>query len=310
MGGGGGGTFSGGKTPEKVQQKVRDAEQRSVNAAFDAEINEKLGKLLSAYNDRDAELVQTRLNDIKDALQEALEETVDTVFGGSVAKHTYVDGLSDVDTLAILNRTDLAGADPQKALRALERIVKNELAKDIEIEKGKIALTLKYPDGMQIQMLPAIHVEEGIRVPAWAKNEWSTIDPEKFHNGLTKRNQQCAGKLVPTIKLVKAINMSLPEGVQLSGYYIESLAIAAFRDYGQACTPSRMLQHFFEQAQELVLNPMTEKTGQSVRVDDYLGAANSQQRQKISQVLSRISKRIRNANASMSIDQWLELFAL
>jgi len=310
MGGGGGGTFSGGKTPEKVQQSVRDAEQRTVSATFDVQVNEKLGKLLSAYNDRDTGLVHTRLNDIKDALKDLLEGTVDIVFGGSVAKHTYVDGLSDVDTLAILNRTDLAGADPQKALRTLERIVKSALAKSVEIEKGNIALTLTYPDGMQIQMLPAVHVEEGIRVPAWAKNEWSTIDPEKFRDGLIKRNQQCTGKLVPTIKLVKAINAGLPEEVQLSGYHIESLAIAAFKGYGQVCTPTRMLQHFFEQAQELVLKPMTEETGQSVRVDDYLGAANSQPRQKINQVLSRISKRIRNANASMSLDQWLELFAL
>ncbi len=46
-----------------------------------------------------------------------------------------------------------------------------------------------------------------------------------FQQALTKRNQQCGGKLVPTIKLAKAINGQLPANQALSGYHMESLAI-------------------------------------------------------------------------------------
>lgn len=53
--------------------------------------------------------------------------------------------------------------------------------------------------------------------------------PENFQMALSERNEQCGGKLVPTIKLAKAVIGSLPEKQRLTGYHVESLAIAAFR---------------------------------------------------------------------------------
>ena len=306
--GGGGGTFSKDRTPEKVQQRVRTAEEKAISAEFDTEVNEALGGLLSAYNSRDVAATQSRLDELKDALKEALAGTVDTVYGGSVAKHTYVDGISDVDTLAILNDTKLNAAGPQKALRTLEQSVKAALPSGLKVSRGQIALTIEYPDGMVLQVLPAIRVGNQLRIPTWKKNSWSEIDPEKFRAALSKRNEECASKLIPTVKLVKAINAALPEDIQLSGYHIESLAISAFRGYRDPCTFTRMLQHFFERAPELVMRPLTDRTGQSINVDTYLGTANSEARARVSAVLDRISRRIRNAHAGQSKDQWLELF--
>jgi hypothetical protein len=121
-------------------------------------------------------------------------------------------------------------------------------------------------------------------------------------------NDECGGKLVPTIKLAKAVIGTLPEVQRLTGYHVESLAIAAFRGYDGTKTAAAMLPVFFERARELVLNPIRDSTGQSVHVDGYLGDANSAERQAASHLLNRIAKRMRNASAHQSTDQWEALF--
>src|SRR5205085_3963650 len=123
----------------------------------------------------------------------------------------------------------------------------------------------------EIQVIPAVRTRDGLRVPAWLGNGWAEINPEKFTAALTKRNAQCGGKLIPTIKLAKAINATLPEPHQLTGYHMESLAIAAFRGYDGPQTLPKMLPYFFTRIPDLLLQPIKDKTGQSVHVDTHLG---------------------------------------
>ena len=146
-----------------------------------------------------------------------------------------------------------------------------------------MAVTIDYPDGMVIQLLPAVKTDDGrVQVPSSRRDGWSKINPVAFQEALTRRNRECADKLVPTIKLAKAVVGQLPEAQRLSGYHMESLAIAAFRNYAGDKTTAAMLPAFFERARELVLSPIKDSTGQSVHVDDYLGPANSEARQAAS----------------------------
>lgn len=69
-----------------------------------------------------------------------------------------------------------------------------------------------------------------------------------------------------------------------------------------------MLPLFFERAKDLVLSPIRDHTGQSVHVDSYLGAANSEDRQAVSHLMSRLARRMRNASAGASTAQWRALF--
>jgi hypothetical protein len=91
---------------------------------------------------------------------------------------------------------------------------------------------------------------------------------------------------------------------------MESLAIAAFRDYQGPRTTTAMLPAFFERSKELVLSPIKDKSGQSIHVDGYLGAANSEVRQTMSHVFGRLARRMRNATAAGSTEQWRALFGL
>jgi hypothetical protein len=167
---------------------------------------------------------------------------------------------------------------------------------------------VEYGDGMQIQLLPAIKTEIGLKIPSSRRDDWSKIEPRGFQSALSKANEICGGKLVPTIKLAKAVLGTLPEQQRLSGYHIESLAIAAFRGYAGPTTTASMLPEFFDKARELVLSPIRDRTGQSVHVDEYLGDAGSAARNNASHLLNRLAKRMKNATAAGSRAQWEALF--
>src|SRR5271154_456500 len=113
MGGGGAGGPFHGRTPNEVREMVRKAEDKTTVAGFESTLSETLGGLLRNYNSRDNELVTERLDTVKAALGDELEGSFDQLFGGSVAKHTYVDGLSDIDSLLIVNDTELEGKPPK-----------------------------------------------------------------------------------------------------------------------------------------------------------------------------------------------------
>jgi hypothetical protein len=311
MGGGGGGGAFVHRSPEELRDQVRKAEEKTMVAGFETALSGTLTELLGAYNGRDVETVRIRLDEVKGALEGSIAGTFDQLFGGSVAKHTYVDGISDIDCLVLIDETDLKAATPEEALVHIERIVAGKLGDRASVQHGRMAVTIDYRDGMVIQLLPAIRAESGqVRVPSSRREGWSRIDPVAFQEALTRRNEECAGKLVPTIKLAKAIITQLPETQRLSGYHMESLGIAAFRNYSGEKTTAAMLPTFFESARDLVLSPIRDRTGQSVHVDSYLGPANSEARVAAGHLLGRIARRMRNATAAGSMAQWRALFGL
>ena len=231
------------------------------------------------------------------------------MFGGSVAKHTYVDGLSDIDTLLVVNGSKFEDHSPPKILERIQVILQESFPKDILVDHGRMAVSITYPDGMVIQLLPALRTDAGVKVPSLQHAGWSDIDPNGFRQALTSQNNQCGGKLVPTIKLAKAVIANMPEEYRLTGYHVESLAIAAFKKYEGKKTTETMLPLLFERAKDLVLAPIRDSTGQSVHVDEYLGPENSPMRQNVSHLLARIAKRMRNASSGKSRAQWEAVFS-
>ncbi len=307
-GGRGGRIFDNKNTPEKIAERIRKAEQNTLEASFKAEVNAFLGHELAQYNDRDVELVNQRLDDILSVLGSEVEGSITTNFGGSVAKHTYVDGLSDIDCLLIVTESELQDSAPKDILKYCADALRDDLRDAKKVTPGDMAITVEYEDGMQIQLLPALKSGSGTTRVAGPNSEtWSEINPERFDEKLTYVNGATNGKLVPLIKLAKSV-ISEARGLDLSGYHVESLAIDAFRRYDGPLDPKSMLGHFFDSAAESVREPIKDSSGQSVHVDGYLGTTDSAARLKYSEALNRIARRIKNADAMRSVDQWKQLF--
>jgi len=302
-----------GSTPSwpKISPKdlKRDSDNQKDTGIYNSEINTYLQQLLSDYNTRDADAIQTHIDTIMSALSKDDIGIIQLLYGGSIAKHTYVDGLSDIDILAIIDKTELAGKSPDEVLDYFEDLLRQRL-RYTDIRKGKLAITIHFSDGCKTQILPALKTATGIKIADLDAQAWSNVvRPDKFATKLTSVNQQNNNGVVPIIKLFKAINAEQPKNNQLKGYHIESLAIEAFSDYNGPKTRMAMLMHFTEYASSAVLSPIKDSTGQSVHVDDYLGETNSIDRQIISKSLSRLGNQMKIADSEKSRDRWQDIIS-
>lgn len=294
--------------PETLAERIRRAELKTKSADFETELSGNLAQLLATYNDRDTGLVKERLEDILQRIENEIEGSLRVLFGGSIAKHTYIDGLSDIDALLLIDKSELIDQVPPKVLEYVKHILTDRLPSETKVETGNLAVTVEYSDGMKIQVLPAIQTDKGYKISSPGGKDWSKINPKGFATALSKWNERLGYKLVPAIKFIKVINAQFPQKFKLTGYHIESLALNTFKAYSGPKTMSNMLPHFFEQGKDLVLSSIIDKTGQSVHVDYYLGENNSSERKQISHLFNRVLKRMINASAAGSVEQWLTLF--
>jgi Second Messenger Oligonucleotide or Dinucleotide Synthetase domain len=279
----------------------RDLQQQELVA----DINAYLADQLAAFNDRDTEAVKDRLEQIADALGDAVEGLDRLLFGGSIAKHTYVDGLSDVDALVVL-RGDQPD-NPARLIAAFANALRAALPTSAvaDVEPGRLAVTITYADGTQIQLLPARRRGETLSIASEDGRSWRDVRPRKFAEKLTQVNQANGGGVVPAIKLAKATLDQLPEPQRLSGYHVEAIAIDAFKNYGGPSSHQALLRHLLGHAAGVVLRPTGDITGQSVHIDTDLGSANSVDRQRISAAIRRIVSKMDGAT---SVDDYKDLF--
>ncbi len=304
MGGGGSHYFS--SDLDTLKKKLRDSEARTASTEHEAQVTYLLSTMLTEYNDRDYSAIGGHLEEIKDALETDLEGTVDLLFGGSVSKHTYVDGLSDIDSLVILDSCELADKPPDLAKEFFANKLRERFPKT-EVLSGNLAVTIRFADS-EIQLLPAVSCQDHVKIADKTGRDWAEIRPRKFSDALTRVNEEQGRKVVPVVKLAKAIIDGLPEKHRISGYHSESLAIEAFKSYRGDRELKPMLKFYFEQPATLFRQPIRDKTGQSVHVDDYLGAANSLERRIVADAFGRVGRRMSNADNAESIDEWTKLF--
>ncbi|MCY4618743.1 MAG: CBASS oligonucleotide cyclase [Chloroflexi bacterium] len=270
----------------------------------EAEINEYLRQRLRDYNDRDVASIARHIDVLRKALESEFDELVRPLFGGSVGRHTYVDGLSDIDVLMVIEGSALSEQSPSDALQRMARSIRERLP-STTVSVGSMAVTIQYSDRHEVQVLPSIKSRTGIRIPMPGGAGWSRIlHPERFARKLTNVNQSNGGRVVPTIKLVKTLarrSVQSDRG-RLSGYHIESLAIDAFQSYQGPRDLQSMLRRFLTHAASAVLQPIRDSTGQSRFVDGYLGSAGSTERRRAAENLRRMRRSLDACRSHRDLD--------
>ena len=270
----------------------------------DAEINGCLRDLLRDYNDRDTQAISRHLQVLRDSLEIRDDDVIRTLFGGSVSKHTAVNGLSDVDVLVIVNDSSLSGQSPASVIKQMAERIRRRLPQT-KVSTGALAVTVKYSDGIEIQVLPAVRTKSGVRIADPGTNGWSSVlYPERFARKLTQVNQANEGRVIPTVKLAKGLadHMIRSERDKISGYHMESLAIEAFRNYQGSHDLKSMLRHFIDHSSGTVLKPITDPTGQSRHVDEDLGPANSERRRRASEAFRKMMRRFDDCKSRQDFD--------
>ena len=194
------------------------------------EFNRYCEDLLVRYNRRNTAATTTHIEELCGFLRQQ-GDVVQTMFGGSVRMGTYVNGLSDVDVLLIVNESSLANRPPTEVIGHVSKIIGRRLPHN-KVRAGDLAVSVHYADGTQVQVLPALRTRSGgVRIAEPGATSWSrVVRPDNFARKFAEINGANSGRVVPTIKLAKAIlgcYISRP-GRKITGYHMESLAIEAF----------------------------------------------------------------------------------
>ncbi len=241
-------------------------------------------ELLARYTRRNQQAVTRHLESLCNIIRNE-GHIVQTMYGGSVQRGTYVTGLSDVDVLLIVNQSSLVNQSPARVIQQVRQSIQARLPNN-PVRAGNLAVTVGYASGIEIQVLPAIRTNSGgVRIAEPGSTTWSNVvQPENFARRLAEVNDANNGRVVQVIKLAKAMancHIGRPSR-KFSGYHLESLAIGAFRGYRGPQDPKTMLSHFLTHSMTAVRNPIADTTGQSGYVDEYLGPANSKPRNRAS----------------------------
>jgi hypothetical protein len=306
MGGSGLTGSVGGHAPITVGERLVSTDESLASQLYDIEVAEMFAELLLGINDRDTVATQKHVAEIVSALKKLLEggESLETLFGGSVARHTHVDGLSDVDLLLILNDSSLANLGPRGALDVLVDRLEERFPRT-SVSAGDTAVTVPFAD-MTLQIVPAIRQNDRVLIPDGA--DWIATDPTKFSALLTQANARNNRLVVPSIKLIKSAVAALDDRIRPSGYHVENLVLSVFGEYKGVRRMKDMLAYFFARATLAVLSPLPDVTGQSAFADAKLGSAGSRARQDLSAALSSMAAKLRHADDVRASAVWADVF--
>ncbi len=288
-GGGGGGSYYSGSTSDSNKTTQENANSTSINDYLN-------GYLRDIINQKDTEKINQRKDEVKRILENEFGEAIDIASGGSYSKQTYVNGLSDVDLLYDLGdytSSNIEGKeDPKNVIDQFAQRIHQRYPTS-NIKQGKMAVTIEFSDGIELQVLPAFRYYNGYKVPDPDNNSWVCSFPKNFSSKLTAVNQANSGVVKPVIKLTKEILAN--NGIKVKGYHLENMAVDTFQSYDGAKTPKAMTSHLISHMKNGVLKRVGDPCGQSEYVDDYLGSNGSLQRRELSSKISNLENKINNA---------------
>ena len=270
----------------------------------DDNFNRYCEQLLVQFKRRNTKAVARHLKSVCDILRHEDDHVVQTKFGGSVQKGTYVTGLSDVDVLLTVNQSSLKNKPPSKVIAYVHDTIQQRLPKN-PVRAGKLAVTVSYADKTEIQILPAIRTTDGFRIAELGRTKWSNVvHPERFAERLIEVNNRRGGRVVPIIKLAKAMADCFikDSGRKISGYHMESLAIDAFTGYEGELDSRSMLVHFLGHSNRAVMTPIKDSTGQTRYVDGYLGQADSGPRKRVSTHIGQMRGKVNSCRTRAEFD--------
>ncbi len=298
MGGSGGSSEAYPSSPEDVRRLREEVLNDLRKQERQVELNQVLAEALAGFNDRDVELVGRRLDAVREAIGELATDIDRLLFGGSVAKHTYVDGLSDVDALVVVNDHD---ASPDTLLTRFKAALDSRLSGSdvLEISTGALAVTITYQDGSQIQLLPAVERDGRTSIASEDGScPLATNPTAQIVKNLAEVNRANGQAVVPTIKLAKSVLRNLP-AQQSGGYHVEAIAVDAFRDTVAGATAPRW-SFTWNYTPSEPFSAARDITGQAVHIDAHLGEANSAVRQGVSAAIGRLASAVVQGAATLT----------
>lgn len=135
---------------------------------------------------------------------------------GSYARRTAIAPIDDIDVLLVLNgdawssRFLSAYPDPAKVLADLQRSAKEGYPRS-RVQRQRRSVGIKMTR-KSIDLVPALAIDDNgtVVIPDREEDDWIVTAPSVHTAVIRKLNAQCNKLFVPTIKLLKHWNATLP----------------------------------------------------------------------------------------------------
>jgi predicted nucleotidyltransferase len=145
---------------------------------------------------------------------------------GSYARHTKTKPLKDVDIMLVVKRQGDQGKLRDQAPSAVLAELCQVLDEVFDAEINGFGVTVLFGEGdiTSFEVVPAFERSGGgFEIPDEERARWIATDPDAHKEASTAKNEACAQKYVPMVKMVKAINRERGEPISPS-FLIEVMA--------------------------------------------------------------------------------------
>ena len=158
----------------------------------------------------------------------------DTFLYGSYRRNTAIAQIKDVDVCVLLKIPPDSGSyRPQSVVERLRRVLeRNGYAAKTALQRRSVRIDLS---GTTLDVVPvAAHVEGGhlLYIPDRPLEQWIPTYPREHLVVATTLNQECNGRFIPLVKIVKAWYRYQQQGVERpkpKGFTLEAL-VAQYQD--------------------------------------------------------------------------------
>ncbi|MEV1013045.1 CBASS oligonucleotide cyclase [Micromonospora sp. NPDC049801] len=150
----------------------------------------------------------------------------DDFLTGSYRRDTKTKKLKDVDIFLVIAPSGPQGGyrkqPPLDVLNALLELLNERWP---EAYRDGMAIVIPYGDDvMSIEAVPAFkRTNGGYFIPEPSAGAWIATNPKRHHELSIAKNDDCGGKYVPLVKMIKTINRELDEPVSPS-FLLEVMA--------------------------------------------------------------------------------------
>jgi len=275
-------------------------------------------------NDTLQEAVTTHHKAIRDWI-ESYASSIQTQIIGSLQRKTRiqprVNDVFDIDILVILGNFYPCGREvtPSEALNLVDKIMrKHEGYEKMDPEKDFPTVIINYADDTKVELVPAFQdfINEpkgrGYYIPK-NYNEWGIADYFYDADYISKKNQESAEWLIPTIKILKAAKRNLfPE---MKSYHLEVLAtsiipllVEYYKNKNLQISFPGLIYYFFLIGEDKVLKPCFIADSKSPDASAYMG---NFQKQKLAYKFNKIAnccQEIIKLDGQKGVEGWRELF--
>ena len=163
----------------------------------------------------ESKLAQTRHELVRDHI-EGSWELVDHFLTGSYRRHTKTKKLKDVDIFVVVDpdgpQGSLAEGSGRSAVLALRALLATRWS-DLDADDNVVTIKYGDEDVASYELAPVFRRKGGgYTMPNGAG--WMDTDPQEQAVLVTAKNEDCDGKFVPFVKMVKGINREAGDPIE------------------------------------------------------------------------------------------------